>query len=110
MVRESETKTFDRETLLDLVVNAIPLGIILFFVLVFALVDPFGSSPVATAIQFSILIVTGIALLVLTYVSGKAVSEAESELEERGLELGAGAGAADADAQPAAEVGEGGPQ
>ncbi|PSP97642.1 hypothetical protein BRC89_10900 [Halobacteriales archaeon QS_4_70_19] len=93
MVSEPDAKTFDRETLLDLVVNAIPLGIILFFILVFALVNPFGSDPVNTAIQFSIMIVTGLALLVLTYVSGKAVSEAEDELEEQGLELSEEAGA-----------------
>jgi uncharacterized membrane protein (DUF485 family) len=93
MVSEPDAKTFDRETLLDLVVNAIPLGIILFFILVFALVNPFGSNPVNTAIQFSIMIVTGLALLVLTYVSGKAVSEAEDELEEQGLELSEEAGA-----------------
>lgn len=93
MASESEAKTFDRETLLDLVVNAIPLGIILFFILAFALINPFGSDPVGTAIQFSIMIVTFVALAVLTYVSGKAISEAEEELEEQGLELSEEAGA-----------------
>lgn len=75
---------FDRETLLDLVVNAIPLGIMLFFIAVFVLVNPFGSDPVGTAIQLSIVGVTFLALLVLTYVSGKAISESEKELEEKG--------------------------
>jgi len=73
---------FDRETLLDLVVNAIPLGIMLFFMAVFLLVNPFGSDPVGTAIQLTIIGVTFLALLVLTYVSGKAISESERELEE----------------------------
>jgi hypothetical protein len=95
MASESEAKTFDRETLLDLVVNAIPLGIILFFILAFALINPFGSDPVGTAIQFSIMIVTFVALAVLTYVSGKAISEAEQELEEEGLELSEEAGASE---------------
>ncbi|MEF8868518.1 MAG: DUF6684 family protein [Haloarculaceae archaeon] len=75
---------FDRETLLDLVVNAIPLGIMLFFIAVFLLVNPFGSDPVGTAIQISIVGVTFLALFVLTYVSGKAISESEKELEEMG--------------------------
>ena len=102
MASDSEGKTFDRETLLDLVVNAIPLGIILFFILAFALINPFGSNPVNTAIQFSIMAVTGVALLVLTYVSGKAISEAEDELEEKGLELSeeAGAGGAATGTEP----------
>jgi hypothetical protein len=75
---------FDRETLLDLVVNAIPLGIMLFFIAVFVLVNPFGSDPVGTAIQLTIVGVTFAALFVLTYVSGKAISESEKELEEMG--------------------------
>jgi hypothetical protein len=75
---------FDRETLLDLVVNAIPLGIMLFFIAVFLLVNPFGSDPVGTALQISIVGVTFLALFVLTYVSGKAISESEKELEEMG--------------------------
>ena len=75
---------FDRETLLDLVVNAIPLGIMLFFIAVFLLVNPFGSDPVGTAIQITIVGVTFLALFVLTYVSGKAISESEKELEEKG--------------------------
>jgi hypothetical protein len=75
---------FDRETMLDLVVNAIPLGIMLFFIAVFLLVNPFGSDPVGTAIQITIVAVTFLALFVLTYVSGKAISESEKELEEKG--------------------------
>lgn len=104
----AESKTFDRETLLDLVVNAIPLGILLFFMLVFALINPFGSNPVHTAIQMTIMGVTFAALAVLTYVSGKAISEAENELEEKGLELSESAGAAEeTDAEePTAEAAE----
>lgn len=89
----NESKTFDRETLLDLVVNAIPLGMILFFILAFALINPFGSDPVGSAIQFSIMGVMFVALAVLTYVSGKAISEAEKEMEAGELELSEEAGA-----------------
>ena len=82
-----ESRTFDRETLLDLTVNAIPLGIMLFFIVVFLVINPFGSDPTATAIQLTIVIVTFGALAILTYVSGKAISESEKELEKmEGLE------------------------
>jgi membrane protein implicated in regulation of membrane protease activity len=84
----SESRPFDRETLLDLTVNAIPLGIMLFFVGVFIFVNPFGQDLGATAIQLTIVVVTFIALAILTYVSGKAISESEKELEEMdGLEV-----------------------
>ena len=74
--------SFDRETLLDLVVNAIPLVMMAFFIVVFAVFNPFGSDPASTAIQFSIVIVTFGALFLLTYYSGRAISRAEAELEE----------------------------
>jgi len=77
------SRTFDRETLLDLVVNAIPLAMMAFFVVLFAAVNPFGADPANQAIQFSIVIITFGALFVLTYYSGRAISNAEAELEER---------------------------
>lgn len=99
---------FDRETLLDLVVNAVPLGIMLFFIAVFLLVDPFGSDPVGTAIQLTIVGVTFLALFVLTYVSGKAISESERELEEMGYADATGTvgveGVADGSAPVAGEL------
>jgi hypothetical protein len=57
----------------------------LFFIAVFLLVNPFGSDPVGTAIQITIVAVTFLALFILTYVSGKAISESEKELEEKGF-------------------------
>jgi hypothetical protein len=72
---------FDRETTLDLVVNAIPLAIMLFFIVLFVVVNPFGSDLVATTIQLTIVIVTFGALAILTYVSGIAISKSEEELE-----------------------------
>lgn len=83
-------KTFDRETMLDLVVNAIPLGIILFFIVVFAVLNPFGPNLVHTALQFSIVGLTFVALTILTYYSAKAISEAEEEMQEKGIDVGPG--------------------
>ncbi|SDF85607.1 DUF6684 family protein [Halorientalis regularis] len=74
--------TFDRETILDLTVNMIPLGILLFFIVAFGLVNPFGWNNVISTIQFGILIAAFVLLAVLTYYSGKAISKAEAEMED----------------------------
>lgn len=78
---------FDRETLLDLSVNAIPLVIILFFAGLFLVLSPFQSAPAVVAVQFAILVAMFAGLAILTYYAGKAVSSAENELEEAGLEV-----------------------
>jgi len=72
------TRIFDRETLLDLVVNAVPLFIMAFFVVAFAVLAPFGFDPLASLIQFALMVVPFVALLVLTYFSAKAISGAET--------------------------------
>lgn len=98
---------FDEETLLDLTVNAIPLAILLFFVVLFVVLNPFGTDLVATMLQFSIVIVTFLALAVLSYYSGKAIQESEEALESAPEEVAepqaaaADAEAGDADATPA---------
>ena len=75
-------RVFDRETMLDLSVNFIPLAMLLFFVLLFAVVTPFPTDSVVIAIQMSIVIITGIALAILTYYSGVAITNSEAESEE----------------------------
>ncbi|EJN60443.1 DUF6684 family protein [Halogranum rubrum] len=74
-------KIFDKETMLDLTVNIIPLGIMAFFVVVFAVWDPFGYDPLASAISFGLLLVPLVALAVLTYLSGKAIAGDEKRAE-----------------------------
>jgi len=74
-------KVFDRETLLDLTVNFIPLGILIFFIGAFALFAPWGVDPLITSLQFAIVGGTAVLLIILTYYSGKAISEAENELD-----------------------------
>ena len=74
-------KIFDRETLLDLTVNFIPLGIIMFFIGVFAVVSPWGVDPLVSGMQFAIVGIMAVALVVLTYYAGKAVSTAETKME-----------------------------
>jgi membrane protein implicated in regulation of membrane protease activity len=76
------SRTFDRETILDLTVNMIPLGIMLFFIGVFLLLNPFGTDLVATALQMALMLVMVLALTALTYYSGRAISNAEKAMEE----------------------------
>lgn len=82
------TRTFDRETLLDLSVNAIPLVIIVFFVVVYATIGTFPDDPVVLLVQMSILLLTAGGLALLTYVSGKAISTDEDELDTEELHAG----------------------
>lgn len=70
-------KVFDRETLLDLVVNVIPLAILGFFMVAFVVVNPFGFDAVFSSIQLAIVGVMFVGLAVLTYYAGKAISTAE---------------------------------
>ena len=66
---------FDRETLLDLTVNVIPLGIILVFVGLFVFTNPFpGLDRLGFLITLGLHIMPFVALALLTYVSGKAIA------------------------------------
>ncbi|WP_336001043.1 DUF6684 family protein [Halorientalis halophila] len=72
----------ERETLLDLTVNAIPLGILLFLDVLFWFVNPWGWdlwfvfwSHVLTLVPFTL-------LLLLSYVSGRVIQRDEGKLEE----------------------------
>ncbi|WP_135535580.1 MULTISPECIES: DUF6684 family protein [Halostella] len=73
---------FDRETLLDLTVNVIPLGILLFFVGAFALFNPYGWDSTYSVLQFGLISTMFVALTALTYYSGKLIAEDEKAREE----------------------------
>lgn len=75
------TTVFDRETLLDVVVNGVPMFIILFFLIAFLVVNPFGFEPLETALVIGLHAVPFISLAVLTYFSAKAISGAEERME-----------------------------
>ncbi|MFC6975931.1 DUF6684 family protein [Halomicroarcula sp. GCM10025709] len=73
---------FEKDTLLDLTVNVIPLGILAFFIVAFAVVPAFGTDPVFSGLQFALMISMFFLLAVLTYYAGKAVEGAEQAEEE----------------------------
>jgi hypothetical protein len=68
---------FDRETLLDLLVNGIPLFILLFFLGVFIALPVFGFGGIEAGLQFGVVVASFVALAILTYLVGKAISLAE---------------------------------
>ena len=70
-------RTFDRETILDLTVNAIPLGILLFFVVVFLLIRPWEQDLFIEAVAMGLLVIPFVLLALLTFVSGRAISQDE---------------------------------
>ena len=71
------TKVFDRDTLLDLTVNFIPLFIILFFTVGYVVYNPFGIDLGGRILQYVLLIAPFVLLAILTYLSGKAIASAE---------------------------------
>lgn len=77
---------FEKDTLLDLTVNVIPLGIILFFIAAFAVVNPFGLDPVFSGLQFSLMVSMFLLLAVLTYYAGRAIEDAEEGADHTAIE------------------------
>jgi hypothetical protein len=71
------TKVFDRDTLLDLTVNFIPLFILLFFIVGYVVYDPFGVDSVSRILQYVLLVAPFVLLAILTYLSAKAIATAE---------------------------------
>ncbi|MFB6160151.1 MAG: DUF6684 family protein [Haloferacaceae archaeon] len=109
------TRIFDRETLLDLVVNGVPLFTLLFFTVGFLVANPFGFDPLASGLQFALVVVPFVLLAVLTYFSARAIAgdersdpvylpgqttppEAEPEEPHAAAEHGDAAGTAGTDA------------
>ncbi|MCL9813201.1 DUF6684 family protein [Natranaeroarchaeum aerophilus] len=64
---------FDRDTLLDLTVNFIPLGILAVFIALYVALNPWGWDPLFSTLQFGLITITFVLLAVLTYLSGKAI-------------------------------------
>jgi len=110
-----EKELFDRETVLDLTVNFIPLAILLVFVVLYLVFNPFGFGSVISSIQFAIIGAMFVALAILTYYSGAAVSRAENQMEaaaaleedEETEELGSGDDGEELGGEDPAELDEG---
>lgn len=73
--------SLDEETLLDLTVNVVPLGILLIFFVAFAVASPFGWNAVTSGLQLSIVGSMVVLLTVLSYYAGRAIANAERDGE-----------------------------
>lgn len=75
---------FDKDTLLDLTVNIVPLAILGFFLVGFLLVNPWGESGISLerVLQIAIIAVTFIGLVHITYVSAKRIETGDDEAED----------------------------
>jgi uncharacterized membrane protein len=70
---------FDRRTLLDIVVNIAPIGVLLFFTLLFLGYGSYPSNAVVTVVQVSLILIPVLVVLVITYYAAKAVTRDERE-------------------------------
>lgn len=62
------TSAFDRETLLDALVNFVPLAILAFFLVLFVVFDPWaGGSLLGRALQMGLIVAPFVLLAYLTY-------------------------------------------
>ncbi|WP_458206496.1 DUF6684 family protein [Haladaptatus sp. NG-SE-30] len=64
---------FDRETILDLTVNIIPLGIMAFFLVLFIVLSPWTGSLFIDVIGWGLIVVPFVLLALLTYVAAKKI-------------------------------------
>lgn len=81
-------RTLDRETALDVSVNVIPMGILLFFIVLTLLVDPFPPDLYITLVAHVLTIIPLVLLGLLTYVSAKVIARDERKLETSGEGVG----------------------
>ena len=67
----------ERETLLDILVNVVPLGILLFFSAYYTLIQPWGFDISQFALMHFLTLFPFVMLLLVTYVSAKVISRDE---------------------------------
>jgi hypothetical protein len=65
--------TFDRETLLDITVNVIPLFILAFFIVLFVVRKPWSGEPLIYAMSHVLTIVPFVLLALLTYIAAREI-------------------------------------
>ncbi|MFB6164852.1 MAG: DUF6684 family protein [Haloarculaceae archaeon] len=70
---------FDRDTLLDLTVNVVPLVILVFFLLLFAIVQAWQWNAFMFVVSQGLLIVPFVLLSLLTYVAARAISTGDAD-------------------------------
>lgn len=69
----TERRVFDKETLLDATVNFIPLGMILFFIGLFALLSPWQPDMLTSVVSWGLLVTPFVLLALLTYLTMRVI-------------------------------------
>ena len=69
----------ERDTVLDLVVNIIPIGILAFFSLLFLAFNPWGWDPFPIVITHFLTLFPLAVLVVVTYVAGRVIQRDEAK-------------------------------
>jgi hypothetical protein len=75
-------RVFTKDTMLDLVVNIIPLGIMAFFIGLFVLWGPYSWDPLYSTLMIGIIGGSFVLLAILTYVSAIAIEGDAIKSEE----------------------------
>lgn len=75
----------DRDTAFDILVNVVPLGILLFFTVLYAIFQPWGYDPFYFVLAHFLTVFPFLMLTLLTYFSARVISRDEEETpdEER---------------------------
>lgn len=68
-----DSSVFDRETLLDTTVNLIPIGMMAFFIAMFAIYFPWTSGPLIRAISVIQIAIPLAFLALITYLAAKRI-------------------------------------
>lgn len=76
----------DRETMLDLTVNFIPLGILAFFFVTFLVFNPWDWDPLFTTLALFIIGWHFLLLVLLTWLSGRTIAKEEKTGEHQHTE------------------------
>ncbi|WP_267643052.1 DUF6684 family protein [Haloarchaeobius amylolyticus] len=81
-----QRKIFDKDTLLDLTVNIIPLGIMLFFLVLFVpmVYGPFSWDSTYSILMLALIVAPFVLLAILTYFSALAIEGDAHESEGEG--------------------------
>ncbi|WP_435317905.1 DUF6684 family protein [Haloarchaeobius sp. TZWSO28] len=81
-----QRKIFDKDTMLDLTVNIIPLGIMLFFLVLFVpmVYGPFSWDSTYSILMFALIVTPFVLLAILTYFSALAIEGDAHESEGEG--------------------------
>lgn len=67
-------ETWDRETLLDVIVNVVPIGILLVFIALFLVVTPWGLDLTpASLVQFGLAVSMIVLLVYVTYLTAERI-------------------------------------